>query len=80
MEELQTLIDNIQSSTKYATICVDTIKRLGEKELGKNTDVKTAIKATKRNLHQIFGCYIPRRKLDYDEIGQATQKEDDRDA
>ena len=68
MEELQTLIDNIQSSKKYATICVDTIKRIGEKELGKNADVKIAIKATKRKLHQIFGCYTNRREPHYDEI------------
>jgi 16S rRNA (guanine(1405)-N(7))-methyltransferase len=68
MEDLQILIDNLQSSKKYATICVDTIKRIGEKELGKNTDVKTAIKATKRKLHQIFGCYTNSRELHYDEI------------
>ena len=68
MKELQTLIDNIQSSKKYATICIDTIKRIGEKELGKNADVKTAIKATKRKLHQVFGCYTHRRDIHYDEI------------
>ena len=68
MEEIQTLVDNIQSSKKYATICVDTIKRIGEKELEKNADVKTAIKATKRKLHQIFGCYTRRPELHYDEI------------
>ena len=68
MDELRILIDNVQSSKKYATICVDTIKRIGEKELGKNTDVKIAIKATKRKLHQIFGCYAQRRELNYDEI------------
>ncbi|HIE26472.1 TPA: 16S rRNA methyltransferase [Candidatus Poribacteria bacterium] len=68
MGELQTLIDTIQSSKKYATICFDTIKRIGENELRKNADVKIAIKATKRKLHQIFGCYTSRRKLDYDGI------------
>jgi 16S rRNA (guanine(1405)-N(7))-methyltransferase len=68
MEELQTLIDNIQSSKKYATICIDTIKRIGEKELKKNANVKTAIKATKRNLHQIFGCYSRKRGINYDKI------------
>jgi 16S rRNA (guanine(1405)-N(7))-methyltransferase len=68
MEGLQTLIDSIQSSKKYATICVDTIKRIGERELRKNTDIKVAIKATKKKLHQIFGCYTLGRKLDYDEI------------
>jgi 16S rRNA (guanine(1405)-N(7))-methyltransferase len=68
MDGLQILIDNVQSSQKYATICVDTIRRIGEKELRKDTDVKTAIKATKRKLHQIFGCYAHRRKIYYDEI------------
>ncbi|MBM3235637.1 methyltransferase [Candidatus Poribacteria bacterium] len=68
MDELQTLIDTIQSSKKYATICVDTIKRIGEKELRKNTAVKTAIKATKRKLHQVFGCYANRLELHYDDI------------
>jgi 16S rRNA (guanine(1405)-N(7))-methyltransferase len=68
MDGFQILLDNIQSSKKYATICADTIKRIGEKELGKNADVKTAIKATKRKLHQIFGCYAHRREIYYDEI------------
>ena len=68
MDGLQILIDNVQSSKKFATICVDTIKRIGEKELRKNADVKTAIKATKRKLHQVFGCYANRQELHYDAI------------
>jgi len=36
--------------------------------LEKNADVKAAIKATKRKLHQIFGCYSRKREINYDEI------------
>ena len=52
-------------SKKYHTLCADTIRRIAERELAAapHGSVKTAIKATKRRLHQIYGAF--EGELDY---------------
>src|SRR5437660_826020 len=57
-DQLDTLVDAIQASSKYKNVCKELITHIGAQELGKRRNVKEAIKATKNKLHQVGGAYL----------------------
>lgn len=65
-EALETLVDAVTRSAKYAAISPALVRRLGAEELAKRRNLKAAVKATKSKLHQVGGAYFTAR-IDYDE-------------
>lgn len=63
MKDLEAVVSAVSPSRKYRTICPDTIRRIAEYELGKHSNTRAAIKATKRRLHQIYGAF--EQEVDY---------------
>ncbi len=61
---LDRLVAAVLASRKYATVCPELVRSLGERELGKRRSEREAVKATKDRLHQVGGAYLDRR-LDY---------------
>ena len=57
MTELDRIVAAVGSSKKYRDVCVDTIRRIAERELAHYGEVKETIKATKRRLHQVYGAF-----------------------
>jgi 16S rRNA (guanine(1405)-N(7))-methyltransferase len=57
MQQLDKLLEAIQSSSKYRHIDIDLIRAIGTSELEKRRTLKEAIKATKNKLHQVGGAY-----------------------
>jgi 16S rRNA (guanine(1405)-N(7))-methyltransferase len=62
MPDLDALVSAVSSSRKYRTICADTVRRIAEGELAKHGNLRAAVKATKRRLHQVYGAF----ELDFD--------------
>ncbi|MCP4423124.1 MAG: 16S rRNA methyltransferase [Chloroflexi bacterium] len=63
-EKLDALVTAVTSSPKYRHISPDLARRVGERELAAQRNLKTAVKATKNKLHQVGGAYFE-AKLDY---------------
>jgi 16S rRNA (guanine(1405)-N(7))-methyltransferase len=57
-EQLRKLIETVLKSPKYRNVSEDLIRNIGIRELSKQRNLKTAIKATKNKLHQIGGAYF----------------------
>lgn len=57
-------MQRVARSRKYRHVSVDLVRRIGAAELEKRRNVKTAVKATKRKLHQIGGAYFE-QPVDY---------------
>ena len=57
MSDLDRVVAAVAASKKYRSICVETIRRIAEGEMTNQDDIKTAVKATKRRLHQIYGAF-----------------------
>jgi 16S rRNA (guanine(1405)-N(7))-methyltransferase len=57
VSELEQIVATVRSSRKYRTLCADTVRRLAAGELEQAGNIKQAIKATKRRLHQVYGAF-----------------------
>ena len=57
MSDLDRIVAAVAASKKYRSVCAETIRRIAEDEMANHDDVKTAIKATKRRLHQVYGAF-----------------------
>lgn len=57
-DDLQAVIDAIQATVKYSTVCTPLIQRIATTELAKYPKRKDAIKSTKNKLHQVAGAYL----------------------
>ena len=55
--DLERVVTAVLSSRKYRTVCADTIRRIAGRELKNHGDLRTATKATKRRLHQVYGAF-----------------------
>ena len=64
MQDLDGIVSAVASSRKYGALCTDTIRRIAAHELATHGNAKTAIKATKRRLHQVYGAF--EWDVDYD--------------
>ncbi|MBU0495480.1 MAG: 16S rRNA methyltransferase [Chloroflexi bacterium] len=51
------IVAAVLRSRKYRAVCPDTVRRIARRELANRGDVKTAVKETKRKLHQVYGAY-----------------------
>src|SRR5215471_2668434 len=56
-QQIDRLIEAVHASSKYKSIDVDFIRRIGVQELSRHRNLKEAIKATKNKLHQVGGAY-----------------------
>jgi len=56
-EQLEQLVSEVLSSSKYAHIVPGLVARIGAAELDKGRKLKDAVKATKNKLHQVGGAY-----------------------
>jgi 16S rRNA (guanine(1405)-N(7))-methyltransferase len=65
-EPLTALMEAVQASAKYHSVCNDLVARIGAQELGKRRSLKEAIKATKNRLHQVGGAFLGTETL-YDD-------------
>ncbi len=78
-KQLEQLVEAVQTSSKYRTVSVDVIRRIGAVELGKRPRLKEAVKATKNKLHQTGGAYQD-ANMRYDawlnQLKQAGSQED----
>jgi 16S rRNA (guanine(1405)-N(7))-methyltransferase len=52
---------SVQESAKVRTVCPDLIRRIGQRELAAQPNLKAAVKATKNKLHQVAGAYLDTR-------------------
>jgi 16S rRNA (guanine(1405)-N(7))-methyltransferase len=57
MSDLEAIVAAVASSKKYRDVCPDTVRRIAEGEVAKRGNVKEAVKATKRRLHQVYGAF-----------------------
>ena len=57
-EALETVVADLRTSTKYATLCEATLERIATWALDRHPRPKDATKAAKRKLHQVFGAYL----------------------
>ena len=66
MSDLDATVLAVASAKKYRSLCEDTIRRVAQGELAAvpGGTLKTAVKATKRRLHQIYGAF--EQDLNYD--------------
>jgi 16S rRNA (guanine(1405)-N(7))-methyltransferase len=64
MSDLDELVSAVSSSKKYGAVCKDTIRRIAERELTSHGSLKSATKAAKRRLHQVYGAF--EGALDYE--------------
>ena len=64
MSDLDRIVTAVSGARKYRSVCAETIRRIADDEMANHDDLKTAIKATKRRLHQAYGAFEWR--LDYD--------------
>jgi len=62
--DLETIVAAVSRSRKYRAVCPDTIRRIARRELAAHGDAKTALKETKRRLHQVYAAY--EEPLDYE--------------
>jgi len=63
--QLKKLLQTVSKSPKYRNVSEDLIRNIGARELLKQWNLKTAVKATKNKLHQIGGAYFL-KKPEYD--------------
>lgn len=66
MSDLEQAVAAVTSAKKYRAVCADSVRRIAKRELANRGDLKAAIKATKRRLHQVYGAF--ERDLDYDTL------------
>ncbi len=52
------IVAQLQQSKKYRDLCDETLKRMADWALARYPNVKTATKAAKRKLHQVYGAYV----------------------
>lgn len=52
------IIDQLRSSRKYRDLCDETLARVAQWALDRHPSSKTATKAAKRKLHQVYGAYV----------------------
>ena len=57
MSDLDQAVAAVTSSKKYHAVCADTVRRIAGRELANRKNLKPAIKATKRRLHQVYGAF-----------------------
>jgi 16S rRNA (guanine(1405)-N(7))-methyltransferase len=57
MSDLDEIVSAVSRSKKYGSVCEDTIRRIAERELESHGHLKTAAKAAKRRLHQVYGAF-----------------------
>jgi len=57
MSNLDEIVAAVSRSKKYRALCVDTIRRVAERELANHRDPRVALKATKRRLHQVYAAF-----------------------
>jgi len=57
LSALDELIASILKSARYRSVCPETVRRIGERELAKGRGLKAAVKATRSRLHQVFGAF-----------------------
>jgi 16S rRNA (guanine(1405)-N(7))-methyltransferase len=57
------LIGVLKRSRKYANLCEDTLTRIADWAAARHKAPKSAIKAAKRKLHQVYGAYFDRLDL-----------------
>ncbi len=62
--EIESLIQEVQNSSKYANLPPSLVNKIGTEELKKHGTVAEALKPTRTKLHQLVGAFIP-HKLDY---------------
>ena len=58
MSAIDDLLAALQASANYRHVSPDLIRRVGEQELAKRRNLKTAIKSTKDKLHQVGGAFL----------------------
>jgi 16S rRNA (guanine(1405)-N(7))-methyltransferase len=56
-QQIDRLIEAVLASSKYKSIDVDFIRRIGMQELSRHRNLKQAIKSTKNKLHQVGGAF-----------------------
>lgn len=56
--QLSDLVTRVAASAKYRHVCRDVVERIGARELAIPRKPRAAIKATKRQLHQIGAAYF----------------------
>ena len=59
--QLDILVRQVLSSSKYRTVCEPVIRNIGRHELAVRRSLKEAVKATRNILHQVAGAYITGR-------------------
>ena len=52
------LVERLHKTRKYANTCEDTLVRVARWALARHDSPKTALKAAKRKLHQVYGAYV----------------------
>jgi 16S rRNA (guanine(1405)-N(7))-methyltransferase len=55
--QLDALVQSIQTGPRYRAISLELVRRIGAQELAKGRSLKDAIKATRSKLHQVGGAY-----------------------
>jgi 16S rRNA (guanine(1405)-N(7))-methyltransferase len=63
---LQSLVDEVRSTSKYSTITPELVRKLCREALNKGLQGKSAVKAVRSKLHQVGSAYF-RRKIDFQE-------------
>jgi 16S rRNA (guanine(1405)-N(7))-methyltransferase len=61
---LDQIVSAVSASKKYGSICADTVRRIAERELAGHGNLRSATKAAKRRLHQVYGAF--EQPFDYD--------------
>ncbi len=62
------ITDALKRSRKYANLCHDTLGRIADWAATRHQTPKSAIKAAKRKLHQVYGAYLD--QLDLPRVGE----------
>ncbi len=55
--DVQAVLSAIDASSRYRGLCPDTVRRVARQELARQRNLKAAVKATKRRLHQVYGAF-----------------------
>lgn len=75
--QLDDLINAVLDSSKYRTISVDLVRRIGLRELEGRRNFKESVKATRNKLHQVAGAYLDGRPDYADWTAQLKQTASD---
>ncbi len=65
-DDIESLVAEIHTSTKYRAVCPDVIRGIGVHELTIRRTFKMAVKETRNTLHQVAGAYL-RGRMRYGE-------------